>query len=111
MALVELQDKVDLAPELTVGGAAVSVTMGGGMVIVTVVDACAVPPAPVQLSMKLVVAVNALVVAVPLIALVPLHPPEAEQLVAPVELQVSVDVPPDATLPGLAEMDTVGAPA
>lgn len=45
----------------------------------------------------------------PLIAWTPLHPPDALQLVALVEVQVRVDVPPLETLVGLALKDTVGA--
>jgi hypothetical protein len=47
--------------------------------------------------------------SVPLVALTPLHPPDAVQFVALVELQVSVEVPPEITLAGLAAIDTVGA--
>ena len=47
--------------------------------------------------------------ALPEVALVPLHPPEAVQLVAFVELQVSVGVPLVATEVGLADRVTVGA--
>ena len=45
----------------------------------------------------------------PLVALTPLHPPDAVQLVALVELHVSVEVPPEIMLAGLAANDTVGA--
>ncbi len=47
----------------------------------------------------------------PLVAWVPDQPPEAVQEVALVELQVSVEVPPEATLVGLAVSVTVGADA
>jgi hypothetical protein len=56
-----------------------------------------------------VVAVSALVVVLPLAALVPLQPPEAVHEVALVLLQVRVDVPPDVTLVGLAVSFTVGS--
>jgi hypothetical protein len=46
---------------------------------------------------------------VPLVALAPLHPPEAVQEVALVELHVSVELPPLEIDVGLAEMVTVGA--
>jgi hypothetical protein len=58
-----------------------------------------------------VVTVSALVVALPLVALVPLQPPDAVHEVALVLLHVSVDVPPDAILVGLAVSFTVGAAA
>ena len=45
---------------------------------------------------------------VPLIALVPLHPPEAVHAVASVEDQVTVEILPDVMLVGLAEIVTVG---
>jgi hypothetical protein len=45
------------------------------------------------------------------VALLPVQPPDAVQLVALVELQVSVDVAPLATLAGLAVKDSVGAGA
>ena len=38
----------------------------------------------------------------------PVQPPDAVQVVALVEDQVSVELPPLATLPGLALNDTVG---
>jgi hypothetical protein len=63
----------------------------------------------VQASAKLVVAVSAPVLSLPLVPFVPLQPPEAVQLVALVELHVSVEVPPLATLVGLALSVTVTA--
>lgn len=55
------------------------------------------------------VAVTTPVEAVPLVAWPPLHPPEAPQLVALVELQVRVEEPPLGTLDGLAVIVTDGA--
>ena len=46
---------------------------------------------------------------VPLVALVPLHPPEAVHEVALVEDQVTVEILPDVMLGGLAEIVTVGS--
>ena len=66
------------------------------------------PPLPVQVSVKVVVAVRAAEVSVPVVALVPLQPPLAEQLEAFVLLQVKVAVDPDATTLGFAERATVG---
>lgn len=54
------------------------------------------------------VPVSAPVVSVPLVGLVPLHPPEAVQEVASVELQVSVAEPPRAAVVGFAVSVTVG---
>ena len=56
-------------------------------------------------------AVNAAVDSLPLVAMLPLQPPEAVQLVASVELHVNVDDPPLLTLVGLAVSVTVGAGA
>ena len=75
----------------------------------TVVDCGVVPPPPVQLSVNVLVAVKVPVVCVPLVALAPVHAPEAVQLVAFVEDQVSVEVPPLVMVCGLAEIVTVGA--
>jgi hypothetical protein len=63
----------------------------------------------VQVRVNLVVAVNAGVLCVPLIASLPVHPPEAVQDVASVEDQVRVDVPPFFTVVGLAVKVTAGA--
>jgi hypothetical protein len=48
---------------------------------------------------------------VPLVAFVPLHPPDALQLVAPALLHCSVVVSPCATRPGVEAMLTVGGTA
>jgi hypothetical protein len=52
--------------------------------------------------------VSAPVDCVPLLAFVPLQPPDAVQDVASVELQVNVAEPPLATLVGFAARVTVG---
>jgi hypothetical protein len=67
---------------------------------------------PVQVNVKIVVAVTAPVEAVPLVGFEPLQaptPPDPVQLVALVELQVSVEDPPLAMLVGFAVSVTVGA--
>jgi len=61
------------------------------------------------LSVKLVVAVSVPVDWLPLVGFAPLQPPEALQLVALVELHVSVEEPPLVTEAGLAVSVTVGA--
>ena len=53
-------------------------------------------------------ALSAPVLALPLIPLLPDQPPEAVQLVALVEDQLSVEAAPLLTVPGLALMLTVG---
>jgi hypothetical protein len=63
----------------------------------------------VQVSVYLVVAVSAPVLAVPLVASDPLQPPEAVQEVALAVDQLKVELLPLATLLGLAVIVTVGA--
>jgi hypothetical protein len=67
-----------------------------------------VPPLPVQASPYVVVVVGD-AAKVPLIAFVPVQPPEALHEVALVDDQVTTDTLPDVMLVGLAENDTVGA--
>jgi len=75
---------------------------------VTVADALAVPPDPVQERLKVLLLVSAPEDSLPEVALAPDHAPEAEQEVAFVEDQVSVEDPPLATNVGFAASDTVG---
>jgi hypothetical protein len=58
-----------------------------------------------------VVALSAPVVFDPVVAREPVQPPDAVQAVALVEVQVSVELPPLATLVGLALTETLGAGA
>ena len=67
------------------------------------------PPDPEQARVKVVPAVNAPVDCDPVVDLLPLQPPDAVQLVALVELHVSVEVCPLFTLAGFAVNETVGA--
>jgi hypothetical protein len=62
----------------------------------------------VQVSVKGVVVVNGPVDAVPLVDWPPVHPSEAVQLVALVDVQVSVEALPITTVVGLAVSVTVG---
>jgi hypothetical protein len=75
----------------------------------TVADCAAEPPAPVHVSVYLVVAVSAAVFCEPLVASEPLQPPDAAQEVAPVEDHAKVDAAPLATVLGVAVSVTVGA--
>ena len=68
-----------------------------------------VPPAPVQVNEYELGIVSAPVLCVPLVALLPLQPPEAVHEVALVELHVSVEAPPLAIEVGFAVNVTVGA--
>jgi len=112
VALVEDQLKVVLPPLVTLEGLALKFTVGaGGAVTDTVTDCVADPPAPVQVAVYFVAALSAAVDCVPAGAIVPLQPSDATQEVALVEDHVNVDVPPLATVVGLAVRVTVGAGA
>ena len=64
-----------------------------------------------QLSVYVVVLVIAPVLVLPLVVSLPDQPPEAVQAVALVEDQVNVELPPLATLVGLALIETLGGGA
>ena len=74
----------------------------------TVADALAVPPNPVQARLNMLGLVSATEDSLPEVALAPDHWPEAVQKVALVDDQVSVDDPPLVTDVGFAVMDTLG---
>lgn len=77
--------------------------------MVTFAVAAPVPPTPLQLSVKAVALLIPAIASVPLMPRVPVQPPEATQLVASVDDQVSVVPPPLVTLLGVAVSVTVGA--
>jgi hypothetical protein len=108
VASVDDQLSVELAPLAMVCGVAEIVTVGAGAFTVTVADCEALPPVPVQLRVKVLVIVSAPVDSEPPVALAPDHAPEAVQLVASVDDQVSVELAPLATVCGLAVIVTVG---
>lgn len=66
------------------------------------------PPAPVHVSVYVVFAVSGPTPWEPETGFVPDHPPEAEQEVAFVEDQLSVELPLALTVSGFAESETVG---
>ena len=109
LASVDDQLRVDELPLTTEVGFAVSDTMGTGAVTVTLADALAVPPSPVQTMAKVLELVNAPLDWLPEVALMPSHAPEAVQELASVDDQVSVEDPPLATEAGFAHSDTVGS--
>ena len=74
----------------------------------TVTDRFALPPAPLQLNVKMLVLVNGTLDSLPEVPLLPDQPPEAVQEAALVEDQVSVEAAPLATAVGFAASDTVG---
>jgi hypothetical protein len=92
-----------------VGAAQVRVAVPLAAATDTVADCAADPPAPVHVSMYLVVVVSAAVFCEPLMASEPLQPPDAAQEVAPVEDHVNIEVAPPATVLGVAVKVTVGA--
>jgi hypothetical protein len=102
VALVELHVSVAAPPLTTVEGAALSVAVGGAAMVTVTVATGLAPPGSVHVSEKVVSAVSAPVVWVPLVATRPLQPPEAVHAVALVELHVNVDTPPLATDVGAA---------
>ena len=83
---------------------------GGGdpATVVTIADALAVPPDPVQARLKVLVLVKTPVDWLPEVALAPDHWPEAVQEVALVDDQVSVDDPPLVIDVGFAASEICG---
>jgi hypothetical protein len=103
------QVSVEAWPDVTVLGAALSVTAGANPDTVTVADCVAEPPAPVQVNSYSVVLESAPVDQVPLVAKAPCQPPDAVHAVAFSELQLRVDSPPLATVVGDADSVAAGA--
>ena len=113
VAFVLDQLSVLLRPLTTLAGFALSVTVGAGVpgVIVTVTDLLALPPALVQVSVEVPVAVKLVRIRLPEAALVPVQAPEAVHDVAFVLPQLRVEEPPELTEIGLALNVTVGSGA
>jgi hypothetical protein len=109
VALVADQVNVALPPLATLAALVLSETLGGMADTVTVADCDAEPPVPLQVSVKFVFAVSDEVVCEPVVALLPLQPPDAVQEVALVEDQVNVDVAPLSTVLGFVLRVTAGA--
>ena len=76
---------------------------------VTVADCAALPPGPVQVSVKLVAALTAPVLALPVVGSLPDQPPGAVQPAAFVEDQARVEADPLTTVLGVAVRLTCGA--
>lgn len=109
VALLLDQVSIDEAPEFTLLGLALNVTLGALPATVTVADCVADPPGPVQVSSYSVVLASVPVDCAPLVETVPCQPPEAVQAVAPVDFQERVAVPPLSTVVGLAVKVSIGA--
>ena len=111
--LASPEDQLSVAdsPLATEVGFADSVTMGaagGVLVTVTLVEALAPPPEPVQVSEKTLELVNGPLDSLPESGLLPDQAPVATQELASLDDQLSVEAPPLATEPGLADSVTVG---
>ena len=81
----------------------------GGASTLTVTDFAVGPPSPVQVKVKVVVVVNPGDTTLLLKAWFPVQPPDATHEVASPLVQVSVTVPPEATLGALLVRVSVGA--
>ena len=90
-------------------GLALKLTVGAAALTDTVADCSALPPAPVQVNVYVVLAVSAPVDCEPLMARLPDQPPDATQEVALADDQESVEPLPLAMVLGLALNLTVGA--
>src|SRR4029077_13901768 len=110
LALLDDQLSIADAPLLTVVGLALRLTvgLGGGAETLTVTDRLALPPGPLQASVKVVVALSAPVLALPPVGSLPDQPPEAVQLLALLDDQLSIADPPLLTVVELALRPTVG---
>lgn len=111
VAFVDDHDNTLVPPLATLVGEADKLTVGAGVAAVTEtdVDACVVPPLPVQLRLNVVFVLSAPVLELPEVDFVPLQPPDAEQDVAFVDDQRSVLLLPLVTDVGEADSETVGA--
>lgn len=109
VALAEVHVSVEAPPLATARGATVKVTLGRALTVTVTAAAALLPPVPVQVIEYVVVAVRGAVLREPLGFNEPAQPPEAVHAVAPMELQVNVDVPPGGTTPGFAVSVAVGA--
>jgi hypothetical protein len=111
VALVELHESVEELAEMIELGLADIVTVGavGGGVTVTIADWLAEPPAPLQASEYVAVAVRLPVLCEPEVVFVPDQAPEAVHEVALLEVQLKVDAFPEVIEAGLAVIVTMGA--
>ncbi len=95
VALLDDQVSVVPLPLAIVLGLALMLTVALGLgLTLTVADCAAVPPGPLQVSVKVVVAATAPVDCEPWTAFVPDQPPEAAQAVALVADQFNIALPP-----------------
>jgi hypothetical protein len=107
VARLVVHESCVVAPLETLAGLTVRITVGGPTAATDLVS-LAVPPVPVQVSVKVVFVESAMLVALPLVALAPAQPPDALHEVALVLVHDSCVVPPIATVLGFTCSDTVG---
>ena len=108
-ASVLLQLRVELSPDATVLGAAVRVIIGWEAPTETTTTWEAIPPGPVQFSVKSFVSLRAPVSADPAVDIAPLQPPLASQELALSADQTRVALSPTATELGVADSVIAGA--
>ncbi len=108
VALVVLHVSVDEAPDCTLVGDALNDNVGAATTVTEAFFATE-PPLPVHVSVYVLAALSVPVLCAPEVALLPLHPPDAVQLVAFVAVHVSCAAAPDCTLAGDAANVSVGA--
>lgn len=108
VAAVEDHVSVEEPPAATLLGLAVTTTLGFGTTV-TVAAPLDVPPAPVQLIVKTVVALMPETSWLPLVVVLLVQLPEARHEVALLELHISVAAPPARMLAGFAVTTTTGA--
>jgi len=112
VASLDAQANVDPWPLAMVLGLALKATVTVGCALtVTSADCAALPPAPLQVSVKVVVALREPVDCDPLTPLPPDQPPEAVQEAALAADQFSVALPPLVTALGPTLRLTLGAGA
>ena len=111
VALEEFHVSTLCPPELIVAGLALNDKVGADadVTVIVALPTGLVPPAPVHCRLYVAVAVRLVRFSEPDVAREPLHAPEAVQLVAFVEDQVSCELPPLATVVGFALIVAVGA--
>jgi hypothetical protein len=102
VARVEVQLSVEFAPLFTTLGLALKATVGGASVTETVADCEALPPAPLQVSAYVSLALSSPVDCEPLLGLVPDQAPEAVHSVAFADDQVSMELAPLLSVLGSA---------
>jgi hypothetical protein len=108
VALVELHVSVAVLPAGTALGVALNAAVGRGLTTMVTLAGWLVPPAPAHDRVKVAVLLSAPVLWLPLVAKLPVQPPEAEQDVALVEDHVNVAEPPAPIVAVDAWRDAVG---